>query len=1225
MVKFLLFPVFDSQNLVPQEYEDEPIDVIPALNDFLMSTKGGEIIHYTIGAASGATIINKFSTKNSSILALHYITASDSILTLEKDTDISKINVVRIYQNWRQNQNYSAVTSFDQMLSSSPSQMGTTPQGGGGVGGGGSSAGSGHGANSPLHHQQPSTLPLHVYKIPVPSSVTTINVCPVTSRVIVATEKSVSVWGNTNITTSSSNLLNSFERILDIDADNVRHVAIYEGYLAYSTSTNVKILSLNIQFNDINDQFNTAHIVNHSYSAAVNNGPSEIMEDEHYFEVCFDSMGNPTGKNQLSCLQTTFSNSTRMNEDQEYEIIGPITDIDHGINVNSESGYSLLSSTLVLNRKFSQDDDLHSLFFLPDLPKSTESGNNNGNNTQNQSSATPTHQKTFVQINQHYNNNIKTIHNNGNGNGNGNNHNNNEKNNNNISMRCVVSTQKQGFLYNITKPSLLASYLYANETLLCAASHCFLYTMTTEGLQTWTLRSCEAPEDGNVDPPPIGLGLNTFGCLSKMAVIGDHLLLLSKFTHDINEKTSLLKLPSIMRSPSRMASPAKKPVETGWSIYILHHTPLQTLYGDILEYANQSQDKDEEVYHQLLLEGHFLLQSKLANQHQSNTNMNDVASIINHGVERNIYRSLLKQSSSYLGDYFLKTQQDYMRAAVWYSTSNTDIELVFNLLSQNPESHKALSYYLKQVLFNPSSVELLANKEELNNKILKHYHSESPHNLSVLILESSVSSYSQVLAIDLLKDLSEKCDFDMEQRNMNYFALGLLYLDQNNIDESMNSLNQIPLDSLIALNLKNPKLLAPIGDADPSALGKILRQTIPWGLLEIVVQLVKGKEITPDEGFTILLHSTETFAKGILNSNSNSYHLPDFDLDALLLKIYLEWFLTWYCKDININMGMNSSTASSISSILELVPSFVKYLIHLYVQDIQRFRGDDKQLFQSLDIDVGMIVNQSTIKSKNQPSQLNKKIVTDDYCNHWILFHVHTYTMIPPWLSKLPPFSADAFRNPSERGDPANQLTSLYHRKIHSVLSSARVRDFEFMDNIEAMFTAANDTNNIIFIELKLACLPLLDRMSEAIELVVSRHVEVVLEYGLHYCKQSDWAIVLELILKLLSTNQNNNNNISSNGDTLSSSSSTSQSNSSIVFQKQPINLQKQSKDSIVGEYERVLDYLTGFMDTESFLQLLPTNGKIEYFLPFIEKSFSNHYSRQLKSKLCDHLSNNNF
>ncbi|KYQ93666.1 hypothetical protein DLAC_05051 [Tieghemostelium lacteum] len=1291
MVKFLPFGLFDNQNLLPSsESEDEPIDIIPALNDFLISTKGGEIIHYCT-AGTECSIVNRFSTQNNQILQIYYIPSNDSIMTMEKDMDKSTINVVRFYQNWRQNQVYiPSGQDGSPLLGTSPSINGNNNNNRGD----GNSIGSSHGGAGQFNF----------YKIPVPSTVVSANVCPISSRVVVSTQSTVSVWDPIyNI--HSSTLISHFEKILDIQVENVTKVAIFECYLSYSTSTDVKVLSLNLEqehpissedddhqssnststhklnksrssstnslqsFNQHNNIItnlfsstpkSTVYSVGNSQQSTpvigsgVNNGPSQIVEDENYFEVSFDLHGQPTGKNQLPNLQSSIDAQRKLTSNGEYEVLGPINDIEHGINVNSESGYSLLSSTLLLSKKFSKDDSIHSMFFLPDstlknqvivdidiesasspsLSSSTSSITNQQRNRSNSmssqlnisgnSSSSPSKQPKQFRLNSsmsssfgkittssspslrgsHQNTNTGTGGNSGSGHGSG------TGTSPQTLMRFIISTQKNGYLYNISKPTLLANYLYANETIACTASYSFLYTITTEGLETWTLRSCEGAEDGEDLPSPLGFGQRTFLFLKKIAVVGDHLIILSKFGKQENNK---LGIPTIMRSPN-----PKKPAMqelSGWSTYILHHTPLQSLYNEILEKTIEIKDKDEEVYHQLLMESHFLLQSKLANQHHSNPKMNDMASVINFGVERKIYQSLLKKSSTLLGEYFFSKQKDYMRSALWFSSSDSDIEYVFKLLIENSTSHQSLIYYLEHVLYDPSSYELLLNREELCNQILDHYHKCSPHRLPSLILESSISSYSQTLAIELLKKISEQCDFDLIDRNKIYFALGLLYLDQNKIEDAISSFNQIPTDSLISLCVKNPKLLAPPGESTPTALCKILRQSTPWGLLDITIQLVQSHEISPDFGLTILLFSTTTFTNGIMNP---IYHHNDYDLDSLLLKIYLEWFITVYANQSNSNIGnttpkpqqhttlttthqQQNTSSSSINQNYnsELVVIFLKYLINLYVQDIHRFRGEDFKLFQSLKLDVGKILNSTYylqqlssssmgILPKNIPTSKsaisNQNQLGDEYCNQWMLMHLNTYLSIPQWLSKLPPFLMEN-NNPSAKDEVKTLLSPLYYRKLQSLLSLNKIKDFQFMETIESIFQNNND--NIMLLSLKLACLPPLDRVKEAIELAVDTNIHIILDYSLHFCKiHSDWATVLSTVLKR--------------------------------YQSQ--SLKPTEKEITIREYEKVLDHLTSFLDPEAFLHLLPSNGKMDYFLTFIEKSFSNHQAKLLKTSLSYHL-----
>ncbi|KAM9966489.1 hypothetical protein ACTFIR_006705 [Dictyostelium discoideum] len=143
------------------------------------------------------------------------------------------------------------------------------------------------------------------------------------------------------------------------------------------------------------------------------------------------------------------------------------------------------------------------------------------------------------------------------------------------------------------------------------------------------------------------------------------------------------------------------------------------------------------------------------------------------------------------------------------------------------------------------------------------------------------------------------------------------------------------------------------------------------------------------------------------------------------------------------------------------------------------------------------------------------------------------------------------------------------------------------METIETIFSSGNDPKeNTMLLSLKLACLPLLDRIKESIELVLQSNISIIFDYSCHFCKQlEDWSIVLESILK------------------------------KYQLEKSPTE-----KEIIIHEYEELLSHLSAFLDPESFLHLLPPNGKIDYYLVFIEKSFSNHQAKILKSNLSSNL-----
>lgn len=51
----------------------------------------------------------------------------------------------------------------------------------------------------------------------------------------------------------------------------------------------------------------------------------------------------------------------------------------------------------------------------------------------------------------------------------------------------------------------------------------------------------------------------------------------------------------------------------------------------------------------------------------------------------------------------------------------------------------------------------------------------------------------------------------------------------------------------------------------------------------------------------------------------------------------------------------------------------------------------------------------------------------------------------------------------------------------------------------------------------------------------------------------------------------------------------------------------------LAEEYGRVLLHLTTLYDPDAFLLLLPAHGKMSFFLPYIEASFTRHASLALR------------
>jgi hypothetical protein len=148
-------------------------------------------------------------------------------------------------------------------------------------------------------------------------------------------------------------------------------------------------------------------------------------------------------------------------------------------------------------------------------------------------------------------------------------------------------------------------------------------------------------------------------------------------------------------------------------------------------------------------------------------------------------------------------QREFMLAAMQYATSDRPIGEVVKLLSTQEKAESALTFYLDRVLFDLNVVHLLDEEDvALADQILMHYHLHSPARLASVVLDSSLSSYTQSLALRLLELREGKEAKDL-------FARSLLYLDQGRVDDAISVFKTIHSSSLVQFCIANPKLLAP--------------------------------------------------------------------------------------------------------------------------------------------------------------------------------------------------------------------------------------------------------------------------------------------------------------------------------------------------------------------------------------------------------------------------------
>lgn len=108
--------------------------------------------------------------------------------------------------------------------------------------------------------------------------------------------------------------------------------------------------------------------------------------------------------------------------------------------------------------------------------------------------------------------------------------------------------------------------------------------------------------------------------------------------------------------------------------------------------------------------------------------------------------------------------------------------------------------------------------------------------------------------------------------------------------------------------------------------------------------------------------------------------------------------------------------------------------------------------------------------------------------------------------------------------------------------------------------TLPSPSSHPLTFSLQLLALPMANRLREGLQLVVKSFPQVAFEYARQFCRHSNqWAILLDELLK--------------------------------VSQGNPAG--------IGTVYEQIVEYLTENMDPEAFLNLLPAQGHLLYFLPY--------------------------
>eukprot|EP01114_Cavostelium_apophysatum_P015911 TRINITY_DN4432_c0_g1_i1.p1 TRINITY_DN4432_c0_g1~~TRINITY_DN4432_c0_g1_i1.p1 ORF type:complete len:1187 (+),score=274.77 TRINITY_DN4432_c0_g1_i1:1072-4632(+) len=1098
---------------------------------FLVATKDGTVEVYKVLEARdikpqllyrlrtsiyNSTVNTSISPRSSvkNICALQYLPPpNDAIVTLEYESEKSLIVVCRIYSNWRADkvvnnplsrESSSAYQHYEpEEPSTSPA---SSPSSSPSLGRNGSSS-SYYSLVEQANGGAPATS--GVLTLPTSTSATCIAVCTATSRLVVANESTITLWKIYEHGTKA-------EQILNVELQNststITKLALYDSYLAYSSLSEVRVINLVVtqtetkKENAITKLFTLEKEFTRTECEAYS-----AVEDENYFECKFDEHGNLTS-NSYSNLKLSIpswnSGSAPQDFNKNVEVLGPIVDINHGVRVNKEEGYSLISAAMILYRRFDEEvEPLHTLTFLPEFSLISPGLNLGSFSTKNKQG-----KATLPMVS---------------------------------SIRCFFSTPRTGYLYDVQQPGLISAIPYTSETLACACSPHFLYAITPDGIEMFTLRNMEFGDRLRY-PAPCLIGMQPFIGLQKVAISGEYVILLSKFSEDLLKPTKL--------SEAKLHQNSKSNSVVGWNVYVLHSTPLNTIYDDFLNRAAAYEPARLE-YHQLVLEAHLLSRSKLSSLQllfedmKYRSTKDSKTSFLSVHLEAKQYYHLFRHSANLLGDYYF-SNLDYPRASKFYSISDKKLSEVVKCMMQDslshPQANKFLTDYLDRVLYDESVQDYMDETPALANSIIVHYAENFPEKISSVLLDSNLSQYSLDVALRILEGSSSS-----RSHSRDVFARACLYSKLKKNSMAFRDFLSIKPERLVEY-ISDFKFLTN-GEKFGSSHLKLLRICAPWPILEVLLQSpIRGEKSAEEKSATMTLST----ALDILND------LPDIDqtsFDRIPPPISGQFLSMCYLESLILN-GNNSDEV--VAKLVDL------YLQHLNVVDLRTF---------GISADP---TNASPIANK------------------WRDFHQKAFYQRPGWLDDLSPNSqavlTRSYSSPAlsrSNSSPAVKriskspfqrqifdFTDFYLKKLQGLLCSAPVKDSNHLSKLTAQLIMTKCSNEI---RLSLLCYPQLGRFSEGWSELVKQFPHSAVDYGKQYCKEpSQWKAALQHLLEIV------------------------------------LKSNEEEKSHLQECYTKMLEYLSGIFDPALFLSLLPNEGNLFFFVPFLERSIKSSQGKKLNASL---------
>jgi len=1067
-----------------------------------------------------------------------------------------------------------------------------------------------------------------IIDINVKHPIVDISLCPVKDNLALASKRKIYIYGYKEIAFDTDNdtvRLVDFERLIELAPSfQLHHVDIFSNWLSFASKRDIHVVQLFVsqpedeniyQAEDVTEFLNLTEDSEETPTKSIKENyvvNDSIGLDDHFVVWNFTPSNAEHTQTLSKCglnENDNIINFDTIKAEAPYidsktlakEITGPVEAINgHPIRCSFSHSYATtnsISCTTLLFRRFDPNDLsisgkvelLHSLQFLPIFVE--------GLSQTSEDTQTKVWPWNIFQLPK-----LPSL----------------------ASLGLFFSSGRQGFLYDISGTlQEVCTYNYTSDCFGATHSRSLLYTYTSNGLEIYTSRLYSmASNHWKENSRNVGLEVKDYKSIpsleqyhkkmlsdaelfTEMNYFGSYVTISKEEADDQSgsksnneyESSSLTSLtvysPKILKEPCppldievcligmyplqhisligsstsfiiSLVKAIKREKQgssyiTPWSVYVLEKTHTEDFYAELMKLVEGNEFSNPTIYYQILCEAHVMLRSE----------------IVSGLTEKEEANELLKSSAVKIADFLARVDDIFNWKLLPYyyemaSMSFTDVLERF-IESDVPKERKfvfgnGMIEYLKHHIFSPAKTDVI-NKEQ-SEFILKVFFKNQPSLLANVLLQSKVLSFEDETAIKFVNKWKRK----QESKNViipSLDCLCLAYLNMKlgnpaNAEDLLKSLSESALLKICVeykvLIFTESYMITPFGQLIKKHLHQVFLLLLVslFDLGEIQVeQILDCYKKIDEEGNESYSYKVCEVLETLLLDNRKKKHFSKVAM--VLVGQYVD----------RLTQGMSPDSWKSNHSHL---PKASGHFADRYswLNKIHPFQGD----FPTPQDCILQKMNKYQNKQMNRfKSSNSNEMIASSYPNKTSFF---TLTNSPHAASS--PTSKDLDEKMKERTYCPCCCCSEILIKFQSLLCS-RYNRKDFSTHV------INKLSDVSFVgkdPLLLLCWPKAGFAKDAVEFILGKYPSLTLQYAKDmFDWKAQWQLLLQHILSILETS----------------------------------NYEQWNQSEYLLCLKGVLMRLSRAYTPLEFLSFLPSNGNLQFFLPFIHECWEYNQANVIKQQ----------